>query len=763
MKKKWISIIMAIALIAGMTSGCGKKAEDNNNQPSAGENNTQTQSGQDENVPMGRYVEQQLALPKQMEGESTWTTFLEDAQGRKVLYAELGGTGTYKGYVLSDDGTWAEEDAPWLTNTIGKMKGYLRRVEKGDDGSLFAVFFDDNYTAHIFKTIDGENAEEINIPELASGGMERISCGWKIMESGDILIAYMQQQELVLYSGADGSELKKFKLGKSGLDDVNDLLDVEGNRILTLNEDAKGFVVYDADTGQQVDSILLEEQDYVDGIMRFSGTQEYLYLDPVGLRHMQAGGTIQETVIDGSLCSVGIPGIAITNIVVGDNDDYYVLYKDDQSVQLAYYVYDANVATVPSVKLSIYGLEANDVIARAVGKYQINNPDVQVSYTTAETDEGASTTSDYIRALNTELLSGKGADILVLDGLPVDSYIEKGVLADLSDILKPMLESGELLENIINCYADQDGRMYGIPARFSVPILVGDEDVMKAMSGLDTLKQYAEGHPDTPFMLTGGKTFTYEELAKLLLSINYQEIVGDGSKLDQESVVKFLDTVQSAGNALGATVEPEPIPPLTEEEMKEWIASASPYWAKMNFHMGDYPVLDHSAAADEMKGIDDLYIPTTMVSDYGKSISTVNGLFIPSGMIGVNSASGQSDLAKDFVKFLLSEEEQNTDLGNGFPVNAKSLDSWCTKVLEYSTGASMQINGETIYVSADAPTKEEITSFIDMARELRVPLNMDRVFKEMILDESKAFFAGSASAEKAADAICKKANTYQAE
>ena len=40
MKKKWISIIMAIALIAGMTSGCGKKAEDNNNQPSAGENNT---------------------------------------------------------------------------------------------------------------------------------------------------------------------------------------------------------------------------------------------------------------------------------------------------------------------------------------------------------------------------------------------------------------------------------------------------------------------------------------------------------------------------------------------------------------------------------------------------------------------------------------------------------------------------------------------------------------------------------------------------
>lgn len=47
-------------------------------------------------------------------------------------------------------------------------------------------------------------------------------------------------------------------------------------------------------------------------------------------------------------------------------------------------------------------------------------------------------------------------------------------------------------------------------------------------------------------MLAAGKTFTYDELAKLLLSINYEEIVGDGSKLNKESVAKFLNTVQIA-------------------------------------------------------------------------------------------------------------------------------------------------------------------------------------------------------------------------
>ena len=764
MKKKWFSIIMVIALIEGMTAGCGKKTEEGKSGVTAGDNPTQDQSGQSENTPMGRYVEQTIALPEKMielNDEVTGISLLKDEQGRKILYTH-DDSGTYTGNILQEDGTWVQEDASWLTDSVGKAKGSIRRIEKGDDGSLFAVYYDDDYTHHIVKTMDGVTAEAVNIPDLASGGKDRISCGWKIMETGNVLIAYMSN-ELVLYNGADGSEIRSFQLGNSGVDDVNDLLDVEGNRILAPNEDSNGFVVYDADTGKQVESILLEEKDYVEGVMRFSGMDAYLYLDSVGLRHMQAGGTIQETVIDGSLCSAGIPGIRIVSILVGDNEDYYVLYSDDHDMQVAHYVYDADVATIPSVKLTIFGLETSDVIARAIGKYQIANPDVQIVYTTAEAEEGASTTADYIRALNTELLSGKGADLLVLDGLPVDSYIEKGVLTDLSDILKPMMDSGELLENIMNCYADQDGKMYGIPARFSVPILYGDDDVIKAMSGLDTLQQYAQENPDTPFMLAAGKTFTYDELAKLLLSINYEEIVGDGSKLNKESVVKFLNTVQIAGNSLEATMETEPIFPVTEEELKEWLVSAAPYWAKRSFYMGNYPIQDHIVAAEDIKGIDGLFYPTSMVSDYGKTISTVNGLFIPSGMIGVNSASGQSEMAKDFVKFLLSEEEQNTDLGNGFPVNAKSLDNWCGKVLDYTTGLSMNVNGEDIMLSADSPTKEEITQFIDMARELRVPLNIDRVFKEMILDEAKAFFAGSVTAEKAADAICTKANTYRAE
>ncbi len=58
------------------------------------------------------------------------------------------------------------------------------------------------------------------------------------------------------------------------------------------------------------------------------------------------------------------------------------------------------------------------------------------------------TTSDAIRTLNTEVMAGEGPDILFMDGLPVNSYIEKGLLADVSDVMNPLISDGKLLKTL---------------------------------------------------------------------------------------------------------------------------------------------------------------------------------------------------------------------------------------------------------------------------------------------------------------------------
>ena len=60
--------------------------------------------------------------------------------------------------------------------------------------------------------------------------------------------------------------------------------------------------------------------------------------------------------------------------------------------------------------------------------FQLEHPDVRVELIDGQITSGSTTVSDTIRALNTALLGGNGADLLVLDGLPAESYIEKGIL-----------------------------------------------------------------------------------------------------------------------------------------------------------------------------------------------------------------------------------------------------------------------------------------------------------------------------------------------
>lgn len=41
------------------------------------------------------------------------------------------------------------------------------------------------------------------------------------------------------------------------------------------------------------------------------------------------------------------------------------------------------------------------------------------------TDDNGVTLEDALKTLSTDILAGNGPDVLILDGMPVDSYVEK--------------------------------------------------------------------------------------------------------------------------------------------------------------------------------------------------------------------------------------------------------------------------------------------------------------------------------------------------
>ena len=46
------------------------------------------------------------------------------------------------------------------------------------------------------------------------------------------------------------------------------------------------------------------------------------------------------------------------------------------------------------------------------------------------------TDTDALKVLNTEIMAGTGPDVLLLDGISEDTYIERGMLENLSGVLK---------------------------------------------------------------------------------------------------------------------------------------------------------------------------------------------------------------------------------------------------------------------------------------------------------------------------------------
>ena len=68
-----------------------------------------------------------------------------------------------------------------------------------------------------------------------------------------------------------------------------------------------------------------------------------------------------------------------------------------------------------------------------------------MTYEYAVESDGSGNPEDAIDTLNTQLLNKEGPDLLLLDDLPVDSYIERGVLEDLTDYVEGLVSDGTIL------------------------------------------------------------------------------------------------------------------------------------------------------------------------------------------------------------------------------------------------------------------------------------------------------------------------------
>ena len=429
----------------------------------------------------------------------------------------------------------------------------------------------------------------------------------------------------------------------------------------------------------------------------------------------------------------------------GTDNDFYGIYSTSNSrMKLIHYYYDETVDTVPPETLTVYSLKDSYTVRQAAAILQKNNPQIKVDYRIAVEDEYGKVTEDVIRALNTELLNGKGADVLILDGLPMETYKNKGILADLSSLFEK--DKDDYLPNVRGGFTGEDGKIYYMPARIKVPVIYGGEDAVAAFQDPELMAAYDK----TPTLFAPD---IYENILNMTAYTCFNKLFNDNGTVDGDALTRWLTGVKSAGEKGNVQVSYD----QADMDRLKVNNTVIPYGfgRQSDFNLASGRC---AAAAEILDSIDSAMLPLSAAEINGSSFESIGGIYIPSVVAGINASTGNKENAEEFLRVLFGTEVQDESLRDGFSVRSSSLDKWSG--MEKSVSVSMSMGGEGIALEGEWPKQADRDMILAIVRTVSVPAIVETQIIDMIVDGSRDYLSGKGTIENAVQTIESKMKLY---
>lgn len=714
--KRNLKIILISAILASNTtllSAC-----------SGSSNNTNIESNNEK----GGYLETEIELPKDLAFANN--LFYKD---NKINVIGTTNNNEYKNFILQEDNTFLQQDLPKglkmvLENNNLVDIGYI------DENSCVVLVMNYETGKTMLNIIQNESVKNVEL------------------DNANYRDLFINNNEIFLFSVGEKSALNRYDLEGNLLKSYNIGIGnyiVKDNEIIVLDIKETSLTIYDLETGDIKSNVSKPDLDYSD-ILSVDDKGNIYICGKNGIEKFLRDSGSFEKIIDGNSTYLGMPTSFVNDVTAINENEYYSLFYDSSSGdKIIKYTYDENANKNFKAELNVYMLQDNPFIKQAIFNYKKDNPDININIQFGYDEHNGITKEDAIKNLNTEILSGKSADIIILDGLNVDNYIEKGVLLDISDVIMPLVDSNEILENIVNPFI-KDGKIYTIPTRFAPSTIWGNSEIINNYTGLDSLAKWQQENPDKMMFYP----MKPEKLIEKTFRTNTQ-ILNEDDTINEDELKKYLENIKilSSDKDTGAKMETE-----LEENIGalEYLA-----YKDIQVHIQEMMTAEtefnHSYASMKMNGN-----ATYKVND---------GYFKPLNMIGINSKSKNIDIAKDIIKTALSQETQKINIisDGGITVNKKVFDSF--KVIEDNkdeniSAVFMMIGvhpDKNIDIGGNLPSDEDKVKFYETIEKVSKPTKEDTILMNFIIEESKGYFKGEMDIEKTTKAILQKANTYLSE
>ena len=460
-----------------------------------------------------------------------------------------------------------------------------------------------------------------------------------------------------------------------------------------------------------------------------------------------------DTVLDGNAFSFGAPNSFVSNIIVLACGNIAMNVSDGMVTRLLKYLWDENAVINPERTLHVWSLENSDTVRATITELRRRYPDSYITYEVALMEDTAMSASDAIRTLNTRLLSGRGPDILILDGTPIDSYAGRGMLLDLTG----RVDTSGIYQNLLAPYLN-DGQMHVIPTQFAIPALMGGTQALAEVPTLAALvESVINGNPAVCLMamreMLGGipeeerATIGFEDLEELFGFMWYTSASAfiDDNRLDSDVLREFLAVIQAISDMYG----------LTEEDDNEFgimMSVSSSAGGRMNMITGslmDFMMQATNLAAFPIGNIPILY-NISMREDAEVAIfpGLTHGAWLPAAVVGVSADTSVEDFAITFVNTMLSLEVQQQNHGEGLPVTRAAIQAQID-----------QMNTQMAEFDMD-PLNIDIDALIN---QLQTPALIETTLRDMIWGTVERLGTGRVDIEGAVQEVEQNIRNYLAE
>lgn len=794
---RWISALLLCAVLLTVLTGCGNStAESGNDAGSANIGGTSESGGgstgdvtentkdaagtkQSEPVAMGRYIENVTDLSGRIGGFRSGLFRLAD--GTLII------TDSSEPFLVSKDNgeTWEEEKSGWRSRLNAEGHSIMGSAI-GADHTTVVIYSDRDEDGEYIQSCllikpDGTEIPVEN-PTAADGGFPDAVA---VADNGRVFMSAIGNDNL--YEVKEDGSCEVFLTIQNG---SPGLMQFQGNLLVMDGSIYNAPLLYDIEKGEYVEDEALEsfvKEDYKGGnkfntdngyeMFFFPGEEDILYIAGAkGLHRHVIGGSAMEQVIDGSLSTFGNPAHRILAVVLLENNEFLALFDDSRLVR---FTYDPDMPTVPSERLSVYSLKENSTIQQAISLYQTANPEVFVQYEIGMEQNSSIMREDALKSLNTKIMAGEGPDVLILDGMPLASYIEKGLLMDLTPLLSDLNGEEELFGNIVNAMKMEDG-IYAMPCEIEIPVISAKAEYLSGMKDLegiaDAVERLRKENPEKDLI----DLSTEKSVLRFFGMVCVPAWTDADGSLNKEAVTEFLTQSKRIYDAQMDGL-PDKIVDSYKRGNESWLQWAGEtredsIYLRSGCHsleyVGGYKQLEMGTvnalwsytdliSANRVKGFED--------SEWSVMNGQSNNVFCAETLLGINAASPYTAQAEDFIKLCLGRENQ-INLFGGLPVNKAALAEICIanplevgENGEYGYSGSSNEDGERVEYVSYWPDDSQVTRLRKCVESADTAYIEDVVIESVVYEEGITYLQGRESLEEAVNNIYKKIAIYMAE